>query len=112
MTAANDRSLWIQDPVFGLVPIAREGSTIHLGPGDDRTLETIHAAFMTNADRFTRSISNGDNLAFNDRGEVVFRAELTDGSHAVIVTRLFPALIVFEDGFESGTLDGWSASSP
>ncbi|MDA8017326.1 MAG: hypothetical protein MPN21_07735 [Thermoanaerobaculia bacterium] len=108
--AGNDFSLWIYDPFFGDVVVAREGSTIQIAPADTRSLESIVSGF---------SFVGGSNLqdgvpkSFNQRGEVAFLANFTDGDTAILVAqRQSPDVTVFTDGFESGNLANWSSQVP
>lgn len=98
ISTQNDHTLWIHDPVGGLVQIAHEGQPLLLGPGDTRTLERFATYLASHQTAETRSIENGGNLAFNDRGELVYHATFTNGSKAVVVGSVFPA--IFRQDFE------------
>ncbi len=94
ISTANDVSLWIHDPFFGTEPIAQEGSTIQINVADTRTLTSITPSFNT------ISLQDGGQKSFNERGELAYLANFTDGNTALLIGRRQSSDPVFEDGFD------------
>jgi hypothetical protein len=76
VTSANDEGYWAQDLAGNLRLLVREGDSITVSPGDVRTI----ANFGLNGD------SRG--FAFDDLGNLFFRANFTDGSQGLFVARV------------------------
>ncbi|MCC7408082.1 MAG: hypothetical protein IT442_08420 [Phycisphaeraceae bacterium] len=76
-------SLWGYDPTAGLMEVARVGESWAIGVGDWRTISAI---------QFQGGLMSGgeDGLpsGLNDRGQVVFSLEFTDGTQGVFLTAL------------------------
>ena len=112
VTTANDEGIWAFDASGGGVLIVREGDAADpLGfPG--RTIAAVHLLDdgVTNAHS---GLDEGGIALFNDRSELLFSIDLSDGTEVVMVGDVGTQCdIVFENGFEQGDLSGWSLSLP
>lgn len=105
-----DLTWWLRKTNGDLSIIARLGADLEVSPGVTKTVSSLD---LLTGD-YPTNIGGGDATAFNDRGEVVFFAGFSDGSEGIFVGRPQPVVPdeVFRDGFESGNVGGWSASSP
>jgi hypothetical protein len=84
---ANDRGLWAGLP--GEVSlVAREGDVIDLDPGEGELLKTI--ASISFANGFSAPLGDSASAAFNDAGQIAWRAQFTDSTTAVLLTELSP----------------------
>ena len=77
----NDTGIWAEDINGQLKLIIREGDQIEVSPGDFRTVSLIRA-------ELGESSTSGHANAFNDRGQIAFRATFTDGSEGIFVSNL------------------------
>jgi hypothetical protein len=73
VTAANDEGYWAQDLSGNLRLLVREGDTITVAPGDLRTIATFGLS------------GDARGFQFDDLGNLMFRANFTDGSQGVFV---------------------------
>jgi hypothetical protein len=78
----NDTAIWAHTPA-GLTMIARKDQLFEVSPGEFRTINRLHL-FVGPGNE------TGHASAFNDRGQLVFRATFTDGSSAIIVAGVVP----------------------
>jgi hypothetical protein len=74
ITESNYRGIWATDTSGSLHVIARTGDVLEVEPGDFRTIHQVDF--------------DGRGSGFNDLGQVVFRAEFTDGSSGVFVSNV------------------------
>lgn len=74
-------NLFVQDPDGLLHEIVSTGSLLEVAPGDFR--EVTHFAFMGGS-----GLEDGRRVGFNERGQVAFRADFTDGSSGMFVSSL------------------------
>jgi hypothetical protein len=80
--------LWGTDAAGNLGLIAVPGQSIELGNGDVRQLSSVHYYGGTSSE-------DGQPFAFNDLGQLAYRATFTDGSQAIVVTTVpEPAVMV------------------
>jgi hypothetical protein len=79
VSTANDRGIWVRDGAGQLHLIAREGNALDTGGGTSRTILSL--------DMFEGAAAGEDGFAsaFNNAGQVAFRATFTDGSSGVFV---------------------------
>jgi hypothetical protein len=70
--------IWGTDAAGNLGLIAVPGQSIDLGNGDVRQLSGVDYYGGTSSE-------DGQPFAFNDLGQLAFRAHFTDGSHAIVV---------------------------
>lgn len=79
--ASNDVGIWATDRAGTLRLIARKGEQLEIAPGDFRTISRLW---------WTGTEGNGTGAlsAFNNRGEIAFYAEFTDGVSGVFVSSL------------------------
>lgn len=80
--ATNDFGVWAETVDHVLTLIARTGDQLEVAPGDRRTI-----SFLT-FPSFGSGNEDGRGSTFNDRGEVVFKAEFTDGSSGIFLSDL------------------------
>lgn len=84
ITPANDRAIWAQTTSGDFLQIAREGDLFDVNDDpeieDFRTIATLEMFQSTNNPSSQRT-------PFNSRGELVFRAEFTDGSFGIFTSR-------------------------
>ncbi len=66
----------MRDTLGELILIARASDPLEVSPGVFKTVYTID----TPTGEYLGGIGSGDATVFNDRGEVVFLADFTDGS--------------------------------
>ena len=97
----------MRDTLGELILIARASDPLEVSPGIFKTVYTID--YPTN--EYLGGIDSGDATAFNDRGEIVFLADFTDGSEGIFVARPepFETGYIFADGFETGGTTAWSS---
>ena len=98
----------MRDTSGALILIARASEPLEVSPGVFKTVYTID----TPSNEYLGGIGSGDATAFNDRGEIVFLADFTDGSEGIFVARPEPFETghIFADGFETSDTTGWSSS--
>ncbi len=100
---------WLRDTTGELRVLARVGQTLQLAPSG--LVKTLSNLDLPDGE-FPTSLYVGSSSALNDRGEVVFLADFSDGTTGILLAR--PELLAGEeilaDGFESGTLAGWSSA--
>jgi len=70
---ADGTGIFAYDPAIGLQLIARIGDTVHVGPGDVRTISAL-----VHPDLF-------DTPALSDTGTLLFRVDFTDGSSGLML---------------------------
>lgn len=84
ITSSNDQGIWAQDRQGILRLVLREGETIDVASGPATDMRTINAiAFLAR--------SGGEEEgsgSFNDRGQLAFLAQFTDGSQGIFVSNL------------------------
>jgi hypothetical protein len=78
----NDTAIWAHTPA-GLTMIARKERPFEVAPGDFRTIHRLN--FYVGPGNET-----GHPCAFNDHGQLAFRAIFTDGTQAIIVADVVP----------------------
>lgn len=84
VTAGNNLGIWAQDHTGLLHLVVRTGDLLDVddGPGVDlRTVEGLETIFGTGNE-------DGRASAFNDRGQLAFRARFTDGTQGIFVSNL------------------------
>ena len=74
---ASDRALYAWDPGLGLILVAREGDSIEVAPGDDRTLEIALWAWLPNG-----SVTA---LGHASDGTVATNARMVDSSESIVI---------------------------
>lgn len=79
VAAANDRALFLYDPILGSMLIAREGDAFDLGGGVSRTIADQGIGFISTGE-FNPSNSR---TGLADHGGLVFTLQFTDGSSGV-----------------------------
>lgn len=79
--ASNDSGIWAVDPFDRLVPIAREGQPLRLGPGDDRTISGLQLLAGSGG-------QDGRSSSFNAASQLAFSAAFLDGTSAAVVARV------------------------
>lgn len=88
--SSHDRGIWAQDRAGQLQLIVREGDVFDVSdPGEPADLRTIqYLSFYGNRGISTSTVLHGPayGTAFNDRGQLAFAAEFTDGSFGVFVS--------------------------
>lgn len=101
---ANDRGLWAGVP-GNVQLIAREGAVIDLDPTAGELLKTILS--INFASGYTGSINDSASAGLNDAGQLVWRAQFTDFTTAILLTTL-PAEVAEDsaDFDEDGDVDG------
>jgi hypothetical protein len=79
VSTANDRGIWVRDSSGRLLLVAREGNALDTGGGASRTILSL--------EMFEDAAAGEDGFAsaFNNAGQVAFRATFTDGSSGVFV---------------------------
>lgn len=107
--AGFDVTIWMRDTLGELILIARASDPLEVSPGVFKTVYTID----TPTGEYLGGIGSGDATVFNDRGEVVFLADFTDGSEGIFVAQPEPFETghIFADGFESGDTTRWSSAT-
>jgi len=79
-------SYWVTDPSGGLRLVAREGGLLDLGGGNLVTIAKLPDVFDQDGAFKSLGTESGHGwLFFNDAGQLVFRAQLGDGTQAIIV---------------------------
>lgn len=100
---------WLRDTAGQLRVLARVGQALELAPSG--LVKTVSNLDIPDGE-FPTSLHIGSSSALNDRGEVVFLADFSDGTTGILLAR--PELLAGEeilaDGFESGTTAGWSGT--
>ncbi|MCA8942701.1 MAG: VCBS repeat-containing protein [Planctomycetes bacterium] len=76
-----ERGLWATYRDGEVTPIAVEGYAFEVAPGDFRTVSRVEVFPYVSAGQDGRRV-------FNDRGDLAFRLELTDGSEGVFLARI------------------------
>jgi hypothetical protein len=85
ISPSNDRGIWATDHSGVLQLIAREGDPLEVAPGDFRTVSSL--VFLTDAiSTYSTGNSDGRPSAFNNLGQLAFRASFTDGSSGIFVS--------------------------
>ncbi len=79
--ASNDSGIWAVDPFNRLVPVAREGRPLRLGPGDDRTISGLQLLAGSGG-------QDGRSSSFNAASQLAFSAAFMDGTSAAVVARV------------------------
>jgi hypothetical protein len=105
-SAANNRGLWAGAP-GELQLIAREGDVIDLDPGPGELLKTISG---NNGISFGFGMNNpfsndSASAAFNDDGQIAWRATFTDSTFAILLSTL-PGTDPNADFDDDGDIDG------
>jgi hypothetical protein len=105
-SAANNRGLWAGAP-GELQLIAREGDVIDLDPGPGELLKTISGNNGISFGFGMNSPFNNDSAsaAFNDDGQIAWRATFTDATTAILLTTL-PGTDPNADFDDDGDIDG------
>lgn len=86
------------DPTLGLRAFAAEGFAYQIAPGDSRIVSSI-SAYPTGFGSRTTTGDDGLGTFLNDRGEMVFTLQFTDGSAATIVCQVpSPGAMLFPLG--------------
>jgi hypothetical protein len=106
VTTANDVGLWAGSP-GALQLIAREGDVIDLDPGPGELLKTISGSngISFAAGYATTFDGNSADAAFNDAGQIAWRAVFTDATSAIFLTTL-PSANTPGDYDNDGDVDG------
>jgi len=106
--SAFDATIWMRDTSGTLILIARASDPLEVSPG---TFKNVYTIDVPTGD-YPSNIDSGQATAFNDRGEIVFLADFTDGSEGIFVARPepFETGYIFADGFETGGTTLWSSS--
>jgi hypothetical protein len=73
--------IWAQDKLGILHLIAMDGELLEFAPGDMRTIAGVSALG-------SYGNNDGSPIMFNDRGQIVFSANFTDGTSGVFVSNL------------------------
>ncbi len=73
--------VWAQDSVGNLHPVVWTGGELEVAPGDVRTVSFV--SFYGNGNN-----EEGHRSGFNDRGQLAFYAQFTDGSSGIFVSHL------------------------
>lgn len=110
-TSSSDDSIWVWDPDQGLLLVAREGRTLEVGPGDERTVSGM--ALLSGQQIVgtgATTARDGWRQSLNELGQLLLYAGFNDGSRALVEARVVPSTVVFDDGFESGDAITWSSS--
>ena len=84
VSESNDEGVWAEDRLGELTLIAREGDQLDVDEGPQTDLRTISKIAFAPSSGNEDGYSNG----FNDRGQVAFTAQFTDGSSGVFVSNL------------------------
>jgi hypothetical protein len=90
------------DPSLGLVPLVRAGEMVEVAPGMRKTV----SRFILSQDDYlvhTGSWNDGMPRSLNDQGEVAFHAQFSDGTIAVMSTRIPVAGDATSDGIVDAT---------
>jgi hypothetical protein len=102
VTGLNDRGLWAGEP-GDLSLIAREGDVIDVDPGAGEILKTISAISFANG--YGSTPADSASAAFNDAGQIAWRALFSDASTAVFLTSLPSSPSLPGDFNNNGTVD-------
>lgn len=81
VTFANDLAIFATDPFGVMHLVVREGQTIEVAPGNFRTISLLRPITGTGG-------NNGRNSSFNDSGQLVFRADFSDGTAGILVANI------------------------
>jgi hypothetical protein len=84
ITGINDDGIWATDSHGAVQLIAREGQLLEVAPGDLRTI--INLRFLFEDYTFSTGNADGRPSAFNNRGQLAFAAEFTDGTSGIFVS--------------------------
>jgi hypothetical protein len=76
--ANNNYGIWATDAAGNPQLIVRTGELIEVAPGDMRTLKTVNVNLFTT--------NQGRPSGFNDRGQLTFSAEFTDGTRGMFIS--------------------------
>jgi hypothetical protein len=79
VTLADDAAILATNGLGDLVVAAREGGAVEVSPGVLRTLTTIRVISGTGT-------QDGAPTSYNDRGVLIFRADLNDGRAAILLS--------------------------
>jgi hypothetical protein len=93
ITGANNIGLWSFDPNHGVKLIARDGDTLHVGPGDNRVIANLYTV-----------------NSVNNSGVLSFSALFTDGSSGIFLARQQSQGFVANSSFTSQDLSGWAVT--
>ncbi len=78
---SNDSGIWAVDPFNRLVPVARKGQPLRLGPGDDRTVSGLQLLSGSGG-------QDGRSSSFNAASQLAFSATFLDGTSAAVMARV------------------------
>jgi alpha-tubulin suppressor-like RCC1 family protein len=84
ISAGNDIGIWATDRSGALQLIAREGDALEVEPGDFRRVSLL--TFLVRDFIYPTGNSDGRPSAFNNRGQLAFLAQFTDGSSGIFVS--------------------------
>ncbi|HUN80899.1 MAG TPA: choice-of-anchor tandem repeat NxxGxxAF-containing protein [Phycisphaerae bacterium] len=80
VTTANDRGLWVDDPLIGLKLVLSKGEQVEIHPGDFRTISDYVLPFAASGGQ------DGRKEVLNDSGQLVVDLTFTDGTTGIFVT--------------------------
>jgi hypothetical protein len=88
--STNDEGIWAEDSLGNLRLIVRDGDLVDLDPGPGADLRTIVEVNLVEAFHpfYEARGENDQPYAFNDRGQIAFQSQFTDGTHAILVSNL------------------------
>jgi hypothetical protein len=85
INSSNLIGIWATDSHGALQLIARAGDQLEVAPGDFRTIGGLVLPFTDSQSRSTGN-ADGRPSAFNNRGQLAFRATFTDGTSGIFVS--------------------------
>lgn len=89
VTDANDGGIWAQDIHGALRLVVREGDQVDLSENPQEVdIRTFSRFDLFNGDFGNYASGEGRPSAFNNRGQIAFRAEFTDGTSGIFVSDL------------------------
>lgn len=105
----NNRGIWAVDPFGQIVKVAREGDTIAVGPGDNRTIGDVGLGMFINSGG-----GEGRWTSFNDVSQVTYTAFFNNNTVGVFTARVGGAarLSATAPVFGPATANGYGVATP